>query len=189
MTLLKGKVVDISLKHDGSRIIQSLYKYGTAEQRSSLTKEILKSVVVMSKTKHGRFLVQSMLRYGSKSDIQDFITAIAGKVQSLAIHQIASHVLEYAYEEILTPRQSFLLFEELYHRQYINMKDTKSTTAKEIADNNKLLYDKIVANLFVVINKLVWFSYGVDCRLTKVCWIIPMLIRFFMIIWPLPIPK
>lgn len=38
MTLLKGKVVDISLKHDGSRIIQSLYKYGNAEQRSALTK-------------------------------------------------------------------------------------------------------------------------------------------------------
>lgn len=118
----------------------------------------------MSKTKHGRFLVQSMLRYSSKSDIEAFISAIAGKVQSLAIHQIGSHVLEYAYEEVLTARQSFLLFEELYHRQYINMKDTKSTTAKEIAENNKLLYDKIVANLYVVINKLVLtdLSFHVD---------------------------
>lgn len=38
MKLLSGKIVDICLKHDGSRIIQSLYKYGTPEQRSSITK-------------------------------------------------------------------------------------------------------------------------------------------------------
>lgn len=53
--LLGGKVVDICLKHDGSRIIQSLYKYGTPEQRSALTAELLKSVVPICKTKHGRF--------------------------------------------------------------------------------------------------------------------------------------
>lgn len=38
MTLLTGKFVDISLKHDGSRIIQSLYKYGSPAQRSAITK-------------------------------------------------------------------------------------------------------------------------------------------------------
>ena len=38
MKLLSGKVVDISLKHDGSRIIQTLYKYGTPEQRSAMTR-------------------------------------------------------------------------------------------------------------------------------------------------------
>lgn len=112
-------------------------------------------MVVMSKTKHGRFLVQSLLRYSSKEDIEEFIKAITGKVQSLAIHQIGSHVLEYAYEEILTQRQSFLLFEELYHRQYMNMKDTESTSAKQIVEKNPLLQDKIVANLFVVITKMV----------------------------------
>ena len=34
MTLLTGKFVDISMKHDGSRIIQTLYKYGAAMQSS-----------------------------------------------------------------------------------------------------------------------------------------------------------
>ena len=41
MKLLSGKVVDICLKHDGSRIIQSLYKYGSPEQRSALTKVVV----------------------------------------------------------------------------------------------------------------------------------------------------
>ena len=41
MKLLSGKIVDICLKHDGSRIIQSLYKYGTPEQRSSITKVLI----------------------------------------------------------------------------------------------------------------------------------------------------
>ena len=88
--LLGGKVVDICLKHDGSRIIQSLYKYGTPEQRSALTAELLKSVVPICKTKHGRFLAISMLRYGSKKDIEAFVDAIRGKLFSMATHQIAS---------------------------------------------------------------------------------------------------
>ena len=63
--------------------------------------------------------------------------------------------MEYAYEEILTQRQSFLLFEELYHRQYVNVKDEESQSVKEIAEKNPLLKDKIVDNLFAVISKLV----------------------------------
>ena len=90
MKLLSGKIVDISLKHDGSRIIQTLYKYGTAEQRSSITKELLKSVVSISKTKHGRFLVISMLRYSSKQDIEAFLEAIRGKLHAMSTHQVAS---------------------------------------------------------------------------------------------------
>lgn len=175
MKLLGGKVVDICLKHDGSRIIQTLYKYGTPEQRSSLTNELLKSVVPICKTKHGRFLAISMLRYGSKKDIEAFLEAIRGKLHSMTTHQIASvrhgitfylqHVIEYAYEEVLTAHQSFILFEvvvnrycdlqELYHRQYINMKDTEAESIHDIVKKNPILKNQIVENLFNVITKLV----------------------------------
>ena len=185
MKLLSGKVVDISLKHDGSRIIQTLYKYGTPEQRSAMTKvrtgsfshaqELLKSVVPISKTKHGRFLIISMLRYGSKKDIEDFLEAIRGKLRGMIMHQVASvrllslfhvqHVIEYAYEEILTARQSFLLFEvvilsfvhakEIYHRQYANVKDTEAQSITDIVKKNPILKDRIIENLFTVITKIV----------------------------------
>ena len=56
---------------------------------------------------------------------------------------------------MLTHKQSFLLFQELYHRQFINMKDTESATVVEIAAKNPLLKEKFVSNLFVVITKLV----------------------------------
>ena len=65
------------------------------------------------------------------------------------------HVIEYLYEEVLTPRQSFILFEELYHRQYVNLKDTESKDVKDIVKKNPLLKEKIIGNLFVVITKLV----------------------------------
>ena len=77
--------------------------------------------------------------------------------------------MEYAYEEILTQRQSFLLFEELYHRQYVNVKDEESQSVKEIAEKNPLLKDKIVDNLFAVISKLVrrelwWWWWWLDSQ-------------------------
>ena len=43
---------------------------------------------------------------------------------------------------MLTHKQSFLLFQELYHRQFINMKDTESATVVEIAAKNPLLKEK-----------------------------------------------
>ena len=52
--------------------------------------EIMKSVVPLSKTKHGRFLVISLLRFSSKDEVEQFIKAITGKVQSMCIHQVAS---------------------------------------------------------------------------------------------------
>lgn len=74
-------------------------------------------------------------------------------------------MIEYLFEHVLTARQSFLLFEELYHRQYVNLKDTESKTAKDIIEKNALLKEKIYANLLVVISKLVgsrpgWSSVG-----------------------------
>ena len=69
-------------------------------------------------------------------------------------------MIEYLYEHVLTARQSFLLFEELYHHQYVNLKDTESKTAKDIIEKNALLKEKIYANLLVVISKLVGFHRG-----------------------------
>ena len=75
------------------------------------------------------------------------------------------HVIEYAYEEILTARQSFLLFEvvsvlsthtkEIYHRQYANVKDTEAQSITDIVKKSPILKDRIVENLFTVITKIV----------------------------------
>lgn len=62
------------------------YRHGIFDYKQ----EIMKSVVPLSKTKHGRFLVISLLRYSSKDEVEQFIKAITGKVQSMCIHQVAS---------------------------------------------------------------------------------------------------
>ena len=69
-------------------------------------------------------------------------------------------MIEYAYEEVLTHKQSFLLFQELYHRQFINMKDTESSSVVAIPAKNPLLQEKFIGNLFVVITKLVGARRG-----------------------------
>ena len=47
-------------------------------------------MVTISKTKHGHVLVESMLRYSSKEDVNAFLEAINGKLQSMCTHQMAS---------------------------------------------------------------------------------------------------
>ena len=69
-------------------------------------------------------------------------------------------MIESVCDAVSRARQSFVLLEELYRRQYVNLKDTESKTAKDIIEKNALVKEKIYANLLVVISKLVGFHRG-----------------------------
>lgn len=47
---VKGKILQITLRHDVSRIVQSIVQFGSNELRSSIVKEISNKVLDISKT-------------------------------------------------------------------------------------------------------------------------------------------
>lgn len=86
---------EIALKHDSSRIIQCMVKYGNNEQRNEIYKELVPHFVECSQSKHGSFLAVSLVHYANKDRLKDIIEQIKGHLYSLALHQISSVLKNY----------------------------------------------------------------------------------------------
>ena len=50
------KLVQITLRHDVSRIVQCIIQYGKPEQRTAILAEFVGKIVEMSKTPYGHFV-------------------------------------------------------------------------------------------------------------------------------------
>jgi pumilio family protein 6 len=61
MELITGKIADLTFKHDTSRVIQTAYKKGSAEQRRVILSELEDKVLELAKNNYGRFLVPTYL--------------------------------------------------------------------------------------------------------------------------------
>jgi len=54
MSVIRGKVKDIVLKHDASRIVQSVVKYGGQKERDEIAKELAGSYKELAQNKYSK---------------------------------------------------------------------------------------------------------------------------------------
>jgi pumilio family protein 6 len=57
----KGRLALIAAKHDSSRVLQRLIKFGSPEQRRQIFDELKKILVKLSLNKYGHFLVVTLV--------------------------------------------------------------------------------------------------------------------------------
>ncbi|KAI9096220.1 armadillo-type protein [Phlyctochytrium arcticum] len=115
---IKGKVKQICLKHDASRAVQTLLKYGKGEHRRAVTSELKGNYVDLSRSSYGRFLVTKVIQYGGPNDRADIIKDFQGKIRKLVRHREAATVLEEVYLKASSAQQDTLL-EEFYGPEYV----------------------------------------------------------------------
>ena len=70
--LIKGKVHDIIFQHDSVRVLQCCMQYGNAEQRVLIFDEIFPSVLELSKSKYGKFMIPKLMTYVLSYDVCTF---------------------------------------------------------------------------------------------------------------------
>ncbi|KAF8751134.1 hypothetical protein RHS01_08716 [Rhizoctonia solani] len=63
MNVLRGNVQDIVFKHDASRIVQTLVKYGGQKERDEVAAELKGKYRDLAQNKYGKFLVTKLIRY------------------------------------------------------------------------------------------------------------------------------
>jgi len=66
---LKGNIPELANHHSASRVIQWCLKEGSAADKERLTSEIKSNIVEISKSKHGRFVVQKLINIASKEEV------------------------------------------------------------------------------------------------------------------------
>ncbi|CAK4072390.1 unnamed protein product [Aphanomyces euteiches] len=155
--LVSGKIYDVAAKHDASRVIQSLLKFGTPAQRTSVIQELQPQLLELAKLQYGCFLVTKMLKYGSKEDRALIVREMTGNVVKLATHNVAANMLESAHE-YLQPRQLSGLKLEFYGKEFAyfksEMEDKKKTLA-DIIDHSPSKKEEILTHVADLLNRMV----------------------------------
>eukprot|EP01138_Halocafeteria_seosinensis_P008246 gb/GECG01008427.1/.p1 GENE.gb/GECG01008427.1/~~gb/GECG01008427.1/.p1 ORF type:complete len:651 (+),score=97.17 gb/GECG01008427.1/:1-1953(+) len=112
--VLGDKLGSVAMKHDASRVMQSVMQHGTDEQRHTLLKAIGSKFVPLAKSKYGHQLVQKCLRYGSKELKEKILREFRGNVVRLATHHLGALTLEEGYVHGWTSSQAWSFYRELY---------------------------------------------------------------------------
>uniref|UniRef100_A0A0X3PV35 PUM-HD domain-containing protein n=1 Tax=Schistocephalus solidus TaxID=70667 RepID=A0A0X3PV35_SCHSO len=110
----KGKIEDLCMAHDTSRIVESLIQFGTEAQRWHVFGELKDRLRRLSMSNYARFVVRKMIVYGAKEHRLEFFKALQGYIGKLLRHKYASEVVELLYNDYATVSQRAALLREAY---------------------------------------------------------------------------
>lgn len=94
MKLIGGRVMDVVMRHDASRVVQACLKHGSAAQRDAVCGELRGHALELTKAKHGHQLIEKTLHYGTPVARAAVAKELRGHVARLATHNIGALVLE-----------------------------------------------------------------------------------------------
>jgi Pumilio-family RNA binding repeat len=122
MSRIDGRAEEICMRHDTTRVLQLVFKFGSLAQRSALFAELSSRVLNLTKEKYGHQTVEHMLRHGSL-DIKEAIAAeLKGHIAQLCTHARGSLVLEEGFTRGWSPATCWGLYQELYGKEFVHFK-------------------------------------------------------------------
>jgi len=125
----KGNVMTVAARHDASRVVQSVFQYGTLEQQRVIMSELRGHLLDLCKTKHGHNIIEKVLRYGSPSMKQLVHGEVKGNASRLMTHRSGITVLEAGYTKAWGQTEAWELLQEAYGPQFAHFKVIPTTQA------------------------------------------------------------
>ena len=120
--LFKGKVMEVILRHDASRVVQGCLKFGSPAEKAALFGEMKDSILYLTKAKHGHHLVERLLRYGDSAARAGVLAELKGHMARLMTHNLGALVIEAGFAHGWSPAQQWELYQELYGPEYVHFK-------------------------------------------------------------------
>ncbi|CAE6502591.1 unnamed protein product [Rhizoctonia solani] len=116
MKVLQGNVQDIVFKHDASRIVQTLVKYGGQKERDEVAAELKGKYRDLAQNKYGKFLVTKLIRY-CNAHRAAILSEFHNHVIRLLLHREASPIIADAYELYASAAERNLLLRDFYGKE------------------------------------------------------------------------
>mmetsp|Transcript_15693 Transcript_15693/g.15033 ORF Transcript_15693/g.15033 Transcript_15693/m.15033 type:complete len:336 (+) Transcript_15693:61-1068(+) len=118
-TKMEGQVLQVTLRHDASRIVESILQYGTETQREKILTELTQKLVEIAKTPYGHFVVLKAITYCTGALEQKKIAAaFSGHFVSLGAHVIGARTVE-SILQMYAPKFTRGLRAEFYGKKFI----------------------------------------------------------------------
>lgn len=145
MDIVTGKVKDIVLKHDASRIIQTIVRYGRQRERDEVAGELKGHYKELAQSKYSKvsttaqasssysmfgsalkFLVTKLIRFCPKHRVS-ILLEFQPHVLKLLLHREASSVLADAFELYANAYERSILLRDFYGREAALFSTTRGT--------------------------------------------------------------
>jgi len=117
MDLVRGKIPEIALQHDASRVVQAAIQFGTPEERKEVVVELCAkgNIPELSKVQYAHFVVLKMIKYCARQDdcVKLIVKSLKGSVPKLAVHAVGARVVELLFSTF-PPKATAILKQEFY---------------------------------------------------------------------------
>jgi pumilio family protein 6 len=113
MQIISGRVPEIALQHDASRVVQAALQFGSEEQRLHILKELSSNMIELCKSQYAHFVVLKAVTYCKSPEcIKIVVDGLKRHFAKLAVHATASRVVECILDK--HPKQTAVLKQEFY---------------------------------------------------------------------------
>ncbi|KAG7090982.1 hypothetical protein E1B28_010049 [Marasmius oreades] len=130
MNTIRGKVKEIVFKHDASRIIQTVVKYGGPAEKNAVAEELKGKYRELAQNRYSKFLVTKLIR-SCPSHRASILLEFHGHVLKLLLHGEASSVLADAFELYANAYERSILLREFYGKETALFTSTNMTEAEK----------------------------------------------------------
>lgn len=147
--LCEGVLGDLVMKHDASRVVQTLVKYSSKERREKICKELRPYYYKLATSAYGKYLLIKLLHYGSKESRSLIIKGLYGKLRKLMRHREGAYVVEDLFVLYSTAKQRQQMVREFWGSKYAFFTDENDTQTVVDVCNESVETKKIISgNLF-----------------------------------------
>lgn len=156
--LSKDVIEDLVLKHDSSRVVQTLVKYADTEKRDAIVNALKGNYYKLATSSYGKFLLVKLLHYGSKESREVILNELHGKLRKLMRHKEGAYVVEDLFVLYSTAAQKQQMLREFWGAEYAVFKDsgkgkTILETVGESAEKKQLISANLIGTITASVAK------------------------------------
>ncbi|SCU94144.1 LAME_0F06304g1_1 [Lachancea meyersii CBS 8951] len=151
--LSKDCISDLVMKHDASRVVQTLVKYSSKERREQVINALKGKYYVLATSSYGKYLLVKLLHYGTKQSRQVIIDELHGSLRKLMRHREGAYVVEDLYVLYASQEQRQQMLREFWGAEYAVFRDAhKDLTLEQVCESSAEKKNIICKNLIGTIS-------------------------------------
>ncbi|CCH59070.1 hypothetical protein TBLA_0B02280 [Henningerozyma blattae CBS 6284] len=155
--LSKDCIKDLIMKHDSSRVVQTLVKYCDKERREQIVQSLKGNYYVLATSAYGKYLLVKLLHYGTKDSRQIIIDELHGSLRKLMRHREGAYVVEDLFVLYASHEQKQQMIKEFWGAEYAVFKDSyKNEDIKQVCKNTEkrdIIAKNLIGTISASINK------------------------------------
>ncbi|TRY76694.1 hypothetical protein TCAL_02671 [Tigriopus californicus] len=153
--LMKGQLSKLVYSHDTVRVVETLITTGDEAVRAMILEELKPELLKMVKTQYAGFLVNKMLKYGTKAQRKQIFQMFESHVAELAKHKFANQTLELYYNDFASTPERQGVLQEFCGPEFRKLKDPGVATVQALLTKHPEKAKFVKQHLHEVVNVLI----------------------------------